>query len=100
VDEEISLLVRRLSDTEQRLDGLTGGEGKLKSEATRRILAESEELFRDTFETVAIGMALTSTEGDIIKVNQALCRMLGHSEEELLKANLPDISHPDEPREG
>ena len=47
-------------------------------------LAESEERFRSAFNYAPIGIALVSTSGVWLKVNHALCQILGYTEEELL----------------
>lgn len=60
-------------------------------EAQRQILL-NEAKFRGAFEHSAIGMALVSTEGRWLKVNKALCDMLGYAEEELLLLNVRDVS--------
>lgn len=44
----------------------------------------SEEAFRGNFEHAAIGMAILAPEGNWIRVNDALCVMLGFSNSELL----------------
>ncbi|WP_166177359.1 PAS domain-containing protein [Rubrobacter tropicus] len=61
-----------------------------------RALRESEERFRGTFEDAPIGVALvglpsSSPEADrrYLRVNPALCEMLGYSEEELLSMTTP-----------
>jgi len=63
-------------------------------------LAESENRFRGAFEDSAIGMGLTSIAEDSLgkwlKVNKALCNMLGYSEEELLARTFMQITHPDD----
>ncbi len=59
-------------------------------------LRESEERFRSAFDDAAIGMALTTTEGRTIRVNPALCAMLGYSEAELLASTVADVVHPDD----
>jgi PAS domain S-box-containing protein len=61
---------------------------------TEPVSWESGECFRSVFEHSAIGMALVSTEGRWLKVNEALTRMLGYSEAELLKMTFQAISHP------
>jgi PAS domain S-box-containing protein len=59
-------------------------------------LRESEERFRSAFDDAAIGMAVTAVDGRTLRVNPALCEMLGYSEPELL-ACMPDkIVHPDD----
>jgi PAS domain S-box-containing protein len=46
-------------------------------------LRKSEERFRATFESSAIGMGLLSTDGKILKVNEAVCKISGYTAEEL-----------------
>jgi diguanylate cyclase (GGDEF)-like protein/PAS domain S-box-containing protein len=41
-------------------------------------------------------MALVGLDGNWIRVNPALCRILGYSEQELLDTNLQDIAHADD----
>lgn len=59
-------------------------------------LQESEERFSKAFKYAAIGMALVSTEGKWLKVNQSVCDLLGYSEAELLSKTFQDITHPDD----
>jgi PAS domain S-box-containing protein len=59
-------------------------------------LRQSEERFRGAFETAAHGMALVSTEGRWLKVNKALCGIIGYSEQELLVTDFQTITHPDD----
>lgn len=56
----------------------------------------SESRFKGAFQYSAIGMAMVSPEGNWLKVNDALCKMLGYSEEELLTKTFQDITHPDD----
>ena len=48
-------------------------------------VARSEAEFRGAFQNAAIGMALISTTGSFLRVNEALCRMTGYREAELLE---------------
>ncbi|CAD5982684.1 Virulence sensor protein BvgS [Planktothrix tepida] len=57
---------------------------------------ESEERFRSAFENASIGMAIVSLKGQWIRVNQALCEMLGYTQAELLNLTFQDITHPDD----
>lgn len=50
-------------------------------------LRESEERFRSAFNYAPIGIALVSPNGTWLKVNHALCEILGYSEEEFLASN-------------
>lgn len=59
-------------------------------------LRESEERFRKAFQTSAIGMALVGLDGAWLKVNDALCRIVGYPEQELLQKTFQDITHPDD----
>jgi diguanylate cyclase (GGDEF)-like protein/PAS domain S-box-containing protein len=59
-------------------------------------LRESDERFYNAFEYAAIGMALISLEGSWLKVNQALCDIIGYSKNELLQKTFQDITHPDD----
>lgn len=59
-------------------------------------LRDSEERFRAAFDSAAIGKALVGLDGDWLRVNQALCRLLGYSAEELLRVNFRALTHPDD----
>ncbi|WP_417549014.1 PAS domain S-box protein [Methylophaga sp.] len=59
-------------------------------------LQQSEERFRNAFDTAAIGMAIVGLDGSWLEVNGALCRMLGYTEEELLDKTFVDVTHPDD----
>ncbi len=56
-------------------------------------MRKSEARFQNAFERAPIGMVLATPEGNFIRVNAALCKMLGYSRAELLEKNLRDISH-------
>jgi two-component system cell cycle sensor histidine kinase/response regulator CckA len=59
-------------------------------------LRESEERFRRVFEEGPLGLALVGKDYRFLKVNGALCQMVGYSEAELLQMSFPDITHPDD----
>lgn len=59
-------------------------------------LRQSEERFRNAFDTAPIGMALVGVDGRFLEVNEALCEMLGYEESELLDLTFGDITHPDD----
>ncbi|CAK0763705.1 hypothetical protein CCP4SC76_3990004 [Gammaproteobacteria bacterium] len=59
-------------------------------------LRESEGRFRVTFDAAAHGIALVSIEGHWLKVNPALCQMVGYEEQELLAIDFQTITHPDD----
>jgi PAS domain S-box-containing protein len=57
-------------------------------------LRENEEQFRLAFQAAATGKALVGTNGRFLRVNPALCQMLGYTEEELLSKTFNDMTHP------
>jgi PAS domain S-box-containing protein len=59
-------------------------------------LADSEALFRATFDQARIGVAHVGLDGRWLRVNGRLCAMLGYSEAELLEQTFQDITHPDD----
>ncbi|MBX2842227.1 MAG: PAS domain S-box protein [Flammeovirgaceae bacterium] len=59
-------------------------------------LKESEERFLQVFEKAPIGMALVAPDGTLLKVNNAICKIVGYSENELLNINFQHITHPDD----
>ncbi len=59
-------------------------------------LAASEERFRSTFENAAIGMAIVNPAGQFVRVNQALCKLVGYAAAELLQLDFQTITHPDD----
>lgn len=67
-------------------------ERKAQEEATKA----SEETFRSAMHYASIGMALVSTKGKWLNVNQALLNMMGYSEEEFLAMDFQTITHPDD----
>jgi PAS domain S-box-containing protein len=61
-----------------------------------RSLQESEERFRLTFEEAPIGMALVALDGRFVRVNRALCEIVGYSSDELTGLTFQAITHPDD----
>ncbi|MGE4410183.1 MAG: ATP-binding protein [Sphingobium sp.] len=59
-------------------------------------LATSERTFRLAIENAFNGMALVSPEGRWLKVNKALCQLLGYREIDLLANDIASITHPDD----
>jgi PAS domain S-box-containing protein len=64
-------------------------------EAERK-LRESEERFREVFENAPFGMSVSGLDGRLMQVNEALCRMLGYSREELLATTWTELTSPDD----
>jgi chemotaxis family two-component system sensor kinase Cph1 len=59
-------------------------------------LAESEARFRTYFEIGMVGFAETSPEKGWVRVNDALCDMLGYSRDEITKLTWAEITHHDD----
>ncbi|MHB1501801.1 MAG: sensor domain-containing protein, partial [Candidatus Dormibacteria bacterium] len=57
-------------------------------------LQEAEERFRLTFERAPLGMALTTPDGNFLRVNDALCQMLGRNAPEVLALGVFGLTHP------
>ncbi len=57
---------------------------------------ESDERFRRVFEEGPLGVGLVGKDYSFLKVNTALCQMVGYSEAELEKRTFGDITHPDD----
>jgi PAS domain S-box-containing protein len=67
-------------------------ERKRSEEAVR----ESEERFRGTFESAAVGIAHADLDGRWLRVNQKLCTILGYTMEEALHLRWQDVTYPDD----
>jgi PAS domain S-box-containing protein len=59
-------------------------------------LQASEERFRTCFNHAPVSMGLTTLDGRFVKVNRALCNLLGYTQEEMLGRSIRDITHPDD----
>ncbi len=57
---------------------------------------DGETLFRSLFAQTAIGVALGSMDGRFLRVNEALCHMLGYDEHDLLEKSFEEITHADD----
>jgi two-component system cell cycle sensor histidine kinase/response regulator CckA len=74
---------------------------ELRREMGRRRLAEqgrrdSDEQFHNTFEQSGIGMAVLSTDGRWLRVNEALCEMLDTAADNLVGFPAEARTHPDD----
>ncbi|MCD4845721.1 MAG: PAS domain S-box protein [Methanosarcinales archaeon] len=56
-----------------------------------KVLRESEEKYRVLFETAKDAIFLSDETGSFVDVNQAACKSLGYSKEELLKLSIREI---------
>lgn len=49
-----------------------------------------------TFDNATIGMAVVSADGSWLQVNEALCKLVGYSEQELRAMTFQRLTHPDD----
>ncbi len=61
-----------------------------------RLLEASRVYLDQAFARAPIGMALFNTDGQYVRVNDELCRMLGRREDELLGRRDQELTHPDD----
>jgi len=83
------------------VNGEIGGIVGISRDITERKIAEealrtSEEQFRSSFDHAAIGMAQVGMDGQWVKVNRAMSRLIGYTEDELRRLTFQDITHPDD----
>ncbi|MEV6931255.1 EAL domain-containing protein [Dactylosporangium sp. NPDC051485] len=67
---------------------------RARAEEGRRV---SEARFQAIFAGAAIGMSVSTIDGQVIEVNQALCDMLGYSDDELRAMSFDDFALPEDP---
>jgi PAS domain S-box-containing protein len=63
---------------------------------TDAALAASEALFRVAFDDAAVGLALMGLDGRPLRVNRAICEMLGYRPDELMSIRWMDVTHPED----
>jgi PAS domain S-box-containing protein len=56
---------------------------------------QHEERFRLAFENANVGICLVDLKGNLIKVNDEMCRIFGYSKAELERMNVNDLSLPE-----
>jgi PAS domain S-box-containing protein len=89
----LELVERMAEDLAYGIGALRERAARARAEAER---AASEELFRSAFENASIGKALTDVDGRFVRVNPALCAMLGRTADELVGLTFFDVTHPDD----
>jgi PAS domain S-box-containing protein len=66
-----------------------------EQEAELGLARNSEARLRATFDSATVGIAHIGLDGRWIRVNRALCRILGYPVDELLTKTFQDVTHPD-----
>ncbi|WP_051229096.1 ATP-binding protein [Paludibacterium yongneupense] len=64
--------------------------------AARKRFTDSETRFEATFEQAAMGIALLAPDGRWLRVNPALCSIVGYAWHELMELTFQDITLPDD----
>lgn len=59
-------------------------------------LQKAEDQSRSAFEDAVVGIAIAGPDGKFLRVNPALCELLGYSEEEMLSTDVQSLTHPDD----
>src|SRR5262245_40674141 len=86
-------LIYGAMSTDRPSSPMSPGESSRDAEA----LPEDDQFFRSIFDQSATGIVVVSAQtGRLVRVNGAMCRLTGYSEEELLQKSLRDITHPDD----
>src|SRR5712671_1252770 len=65
-------------------------------EVQLKLTRNSEARFRATFDNAAVGIAHVAPDGRWLRVNEALCRILGYAVDELLTKSFQDVTYPDD----
>jgi diguanylate cyclase (GGDEF)-like protein/PAS domain S-box-containing protein len=95
---EYELAEQQLASANERLRQEISERKRLEAGAKQveRGLREVRERFESAFNNAPIGMALIAMDGRWLQVNDALCRITGHTAEELRATTLRAMTHPDD----
>lgn len=84
--DEILAIIRDISDRKNAEDRLRQSQENLR---------QSEELLLLTIENTPVGICTFDLEANFLSVNQAICKILGYSPDEMLLKNVLQVTHPD-----
>ena len=87
-------LIAELEQLREQL-AASGGGVPLSGRSDRRARLDAE-LIRSAFDDSVVGMALAGLEGRFVRVNRALCDLMGYSREELLEQTWMELCHPED----
>jgi PAS domain S-box-containing protein len=68
----------------------------LKQSELHQQLQSSETRLRNAFDSAANGMAMLTLDGHFMRVNPALCQLLGYSDSELLQLPIQSVIQPED----
>ena len=92
--QDLAIVV--VDELEMRLAAQRLGEEARARKQAQKALQDAEIRFQSAFEMSATGMALVTPQGNWLRVNNCLCRMLGYSSEALLQLRFQDITYPED----
>lgn len=81
--------------THQRLTDITHCSGGATN-ASAALIASPAMPYRRVFETTVVGLAIVGADGRLCHVNDAFCRLCGHTAQSLRTKTFADITHPDD----
>jgi PAS domain S-box-containing protein len=90
LDEVVAELVQAVAHGGDRVDvpgQVPHDEAEPEEDDGHEVLEEQVDRFQSVFEDAAIGMATMTLHGNIVRANDALCRILGLAGDELLGAS-------------
>ena len=64
--------------------------------SVKKAWREAERRFQLTFEDIAMGLCIISTDGIFLKVNKSFCDMLGFAEDEMLESHFDEVLCPED----
>ena len=69
---------------------------RLEANRSNAALRANAAQFEEIFDLASVGIAQVAPDGAWLTVNQALCRIVGYSADELQRLSFQDITHPDD----
>ena len=89
----LEAVVNNLSDDPNVAGVVVNARDVTERTETEEALKKSEESFREAFENAPVGVALVGLDNRYLRVNRALCEMLGYSKEELLTKGSFEVTY-------
>ncbi|MBN2562451.1 MAG: PAS domain S-box protein [Phycisphaerae bacterium] len=96
-NDETGELARAFNQMTRDLQGTTTSIDNLNKEIAERTRAEEE--YRTILRTTIDGFWLTDMQGRFLDVNDAYCRLIGYSRDELLNMSIADVEAVERPEE-
>lgn len=98
LQNEIVALRARVAqlEAEQQVGVVSVGADITEHLNTYDAMLRSEARFKAIFDGSGLGVSLVDADGHILAANQALCRLLGYTEEEMRRLHFADFTHPDD----